>query len=211
MIFQRRTDLRSLVGKRKFTLASGSPRRIQFLKEAGIDFEVKTPKVNEENISKDPQQHVLWLSRMKAENVLPEVESGLVLGVDTVVVLNGEVLGKPNNQKKARLMLKKLSNKEHKVYTGLTLIDKDKNKMISDYECTKVRFNFLSSKNIDDYILTGESLDKAGAYGIQGKGGYLVKEIKGPLDNVIGLPMEKLKKMLIRILKVEKWIPWAHT
>ena len=97
-------------------------------------------------------------------------------------------------------MLEELSDREHEVFTGLTLIDKDENKMISDYQCTKVRFNPLSAQKIADYILTGEPLDKAGAYGIQGQGSCLVKEIVGPLDNVVGLPMEKLKEMLIRMV-----------
>jgi septum formation protein len=194
-------NLAGFIGKRKFTLASRSPRRMELLKEANIDFEVKTPKINEENVSKNPKQHVLRLSRMKAESVLPEVEGGLVLGADTIVVLNGEILGKPKNQKEAKRMLEKLSNREHKVYTGLTLIDKEKKKTISDYECTEVKFNSLSSEGIDSYISTGEPTDKAGAYGIQGRGSRLVREIKGPLDNVIGLPMGKLEEMLIHILR----------
>ncbi|MCJ7509086.1 MAG: Maf family protein [candidate division Zixibacteria bacterium] len=201
MIFRPRINLAGLIGKRKLTLASRSPRRMKLLKEANVSFEVTTPKINEKNVSKNPRQHVLRLSKMKAKSVLSEVESGLVLGADTIVVLDGEILGKPKNRKEAKRMLGKLSNREHKVYTGLTLIDKDKKKTISNCECTKVRFNSLSSEDIDNYISTGEPVDKAGAYGIQGKGSRLVGEIKGSLDNVIGLPMDKLEEMLIHILR----------
>lgn len=174
---------------------------MKLLKEANIGFEVKTPKINEENVSDNPKQHVLRLSRMKAGSVLPEVEDGLVLGADTIVVLDKEILGKPKNRKEAKRMLERLSNREHVVYTGLALIDKNKKKTISDYECTKVKFNSLSSEDIDNYVSTGEPMDKAGAYGIQGKGSRLVAEIKGSLDNVIGLPMGKLEEMLIHILR----------
>lgn len=192
-------SLKKLIGKRAVTLASSSPRRIGFLKEAGVKFSIKVPKVNEGKISKDPIKYVLTLSRIKAESVLSEVESGLILGADTIVVLNQQILGKPNNNKEAELMLKKLSGKKHRVYTGLTLIDKDRNKTISDYQRTEVRFKRLCDREIKDYVLSGEPLDKAGAYGIQDKGGFLVKDINGPLDNVIGLPMEKLKQMFLRI------------
>ena len=204
MKFEYSLSLGNLIGKRKFTLASGSPRRIELLRKAGIEFEIKTPKIDEEKILTSPEEYVLKLSKIKAESVLSEVESGIILGADTIVVLNGEILGKPNSREEAMLILSKLSNREHKVYTGLTLIDKDKNKIISDYECTKVKFKPFSNKEIDNYISTGEPLDKAGAYGIQNEGDFLVKSIEGPLDNVIGLPMKKLEKMLTRMVGEKK-------
>lgn len=196
-----RIDLGSLIGKKRFTLASKSSRRSALLKEAGIDFQIKAPKVNEKKISSNPREHVLTLSKMKAASVLSLVKSGLVLGADTIVVLDGEILGKPGHRKGAVLMLKKLRNREHKVYTGLTLMDKESGQMISDCECTKVKFKFLSDEDIDDYVSSGEPKDKAGAYGIQGRGGRLVEKINGPLDNVIGLPMEKLRKMIDQMLR----------
>jgi len=199
MKFESARSLKELIGKKAFTLASSSPRRIEFLKKAGIEFDVKTPKVSEEKISKDPIKFVLALSRMKAESVLSEVENGLILGADTIVVSNRRILGKPKDSRKAVLMLKGLSDREHRVYTGLTLVDKDRNKIFSDYQCTKVRFKRLCDREIKDYVSSGKPLDKAGAYGIQDKGGFLVKGIDGPLDNVIGLPMEKLKEMVLHI------------
>jgi septum formation protein len=96
-------------------------------------------------------------------------------------------------------MLKKLSGMEHKVYTGISLVDKDKGRVLSGYQLTKVKFNQLKDKEMKDYIDTGEPLDKAGAYGIQGMGNFLVEKIEGDLDNVIGLPLRKLEELLIKI------------
>ncbi len=194
-----RTILGTLVGNRRLVLASKSPRRAELLKKAGIDFQIEIPEVDEREISEDPREHVLRLSKMKAQSVLPKVKEGLILGADTIVVSNGEILGKPRSREEAVLMLRKLSDKEHEVYTGLTLIEAGTGSAVSGYQCTKVKFKSLSDEEIALYISTGESEDKAGAYGIQGKGGSLVKRIDGPLDNVIGLPRRKLKEMLIQI------------
>ena len=182
-----------LNGKR-FILASSSPRREEILKKAGVDFEVIFPEdIEEKNVSADPVSHVLELSRKKAESVAQKVVDSLILGADTIVVLNGVILGKPEDSEEAFEMLKKLSGKEHKVYTGISLLDKDKKKILSGYQLTKVKFNQLKDKEIKDYIDTGEPLDKAGAYGIQGMGNFLVEKIEGDLDNVIGLPLRKLR------------------
>jgi septum formation protein len=116
------------------------------------------------------------------------------------VVLEREILGKPKNKNEASSILKKLSGRMHQVYTGITLIDKSTGKMISDYDVTKVKFNQLDEQKILDYITTGEPMDKAGAYGIQGMGSFLVEHIEGSLDNVIGLPTEKLQEMLAQIM-----------
>ena len=181
-------------------MASSSPRRSEILKAAKIDFEVIFPEnIKEEEISYDPVSHVLELSRKKAKSVFEKVKDGLILGADTIVVLDGEILGKPKDQEDAFRILKKLSGKEHKVYTGITLLDKKNGEILSDYQLTKVKFNQLKDKEIEDYIKTGEPLDKAGAYGIQGMGNFLVEKIEGDLDNVIGLPMKKLKELLMRI------------
>jgi septum formation protein len=195
-----RSDFKKLIDGKRFILASSSPRRVEILKKAKIDFEVMSPEnIKENNISTDPVSHVLELSRKKAESVSQKVKDGLILGSDTIVVLNGEILGKPRDQEDAFRILKKLSGKEHKVYTGITLSDKRNGKILSDYQLTKVRFNQLKDKEIKDYIKTGEPLDKAGAYGIQGRGNFLVEEIDGDLDNVIGLPMKKLKELILKI------------
>lgn len=181
-------------------MASSSPRRVEILKKARIDFEVIFPEnIKEEEISDDPVSHVLELSRKKAESVSQKVKDGFILGSDTIVVLNKEILGKPKDQVDAFRILKKLSGKEHKVYTGITLLDIKNGKISSDYQLTKVKFNQLKNKEIEDYIKTGEPMDKAGAYGIQGMGNFLVEKIDGDLDNVIGLPMKKLKELLLKI------------
>lgn len=187
--------------KVKLILASSSPRRKEILEKEGFEFEIILPdNVGENKVSLDPVNHVLELSRKKAESVAKRLKEGLILGADTIVVLDGEILGKPKDEKEAQVILKKLGGKAHKVYTGLTLINKSNDKVLSDYDSTKVFFNQLEDEDISNYITTGEPLDKAGAYGIQGMGSFLVHHIEGNLDNVIGLPMKKLKEMLKRII-----------
>jgi septum formation protein len=186
-----------LLGQNKLILASSSPRRRQILSDAHVRFEIRIPpNVNEESLSPDPVKHVLSVSRSKAESVSPPISDGIILGADTIVVLNGEILGKPQDKREAFTILKKLSGKTHTVYTGVTLINKLNGKILSDYDSTEVTFNLLEENKIESYIETGEPMDKAGAYGIQGMGAFLVKGIKGSLNNVIGLPTEKLKEML---------------
>jgi septum formation protein len=186
---------------RKLILGSSSPRRAKILRDAGVDFELRVPPEVEENtLGSDPVEHVLSLSRAKAESVARHVKEGIILGADTIVVLDGEILGKPKDKKEALSTLTKLSGKTHTVFTGITLINNDDNRLLSDYDSTEVTFNSLAEEDIRSYIDTGEPMDKAGAYGIQGMGSFLVKGIRGSLDNVIGLPTEKLKEMLKRII-----------
>lgn len=181
----------------KLILASTSPRRKELLRREGIEFKVLIPdNIEEDDLFEDPVSYVLKLSRKKAESVAKKVEDGLILGADTIVVLDDKILGKPKDKKEALFILERLSGKYHKVYTGITLINKKSGKVKSDYGCTKVKFNQLRKEDILKYIATGEPLDKAGAYGIQGMGDFLVENIEGDLDNVIGLPVEKLKKLL---------------
>jgi len=194
-------SLTNLLEKKQFILASSSPRRAQILTREKVRFEIKIPDSSEEeNTFSDPVTHVLELSRRKAQSVADEVEDGIILGADTIVVLEEEILGKPKNKNGALSILKKLSGRMHQVYTGITLINKSTGKMISDYDVTKVKFNQLDEEEILNYIATGEPMDKAGAYGIQGMGSFLVDHIEGSLDNVIGLPTEKLQEMLSRIV-----------
>ena len=186
---------------RKLVLASSSPRRAQILKKAGIDFEVRVPpEVEEDSPWSDPVKHVLSLSRAKAESVARQVKEGIILGADTIVVLDGEILGKPKDKKDAFSILTRLSGKTHTVFTGITLVNKYDNRTLSDYDSTEVTFNQLDRESIESYIDTGEPMDKAGAYGIQGMGSFLVTGIRGSLDNVIGLPTGKLKEMLKKII-----------
>ncbi len=197
----KKENIADLLDKRKFILASSSPRRAEILTRERVKFEINVPVgYNEETSFSDPVAHVLEASRRKAQSVAEQVEDGIILGADTVVVLGGEILGKPKDQDDAMFLLKKLSGRLHQVYTGVTLINKPKEKVVSDYDLTKVKFNQLDESNIRDYIATGEPMDKAGAYGIQGMGNLLVDHIEGSLDNVIGLPTEKLRNMLDQIL-----------
>ena len=194
-------SIADLLDKKKLILASSSPRRAEILTRERVRFQIKIPdSYNEKNIFSDPVIHVLEVSRRKAQSVADEVGDGIILGADTIVVLDGEIFGKPKSKDDALFFLKKLSGKMHQVYTGITLINKSTGKMISDYDLTKVKFNQLDERKILNYISTGESMDKAGAYGIQGMGSFLVDHIEGSLDNVIGLPVEKLQEMLSQIV-----------
>ena len=201
-------NLANLLDKKRLILASSSPRRAEILTREKVRFEIKIPNsYKEENISSDlkaqnscPVTHVLESSRRKAESVADELEDGIVLGADTIVVLDNEILGKPKNKENAFSILKKLSGRTHEVYTGVTLINKSTGKIVSNYDVTKVKFNQLNEQKISDYIATSEPMDKAGAYGIQGMGSFLVDQIEGSLDNVIGLPTEMLQEMLAQIM-----------
>jgi septum formation protein len=194
-------SIADLVNGKRLILASSSPRRAEILTKERVKFEISIPVgYNEETSFSDPVAHVLEASRRKAQSVAEQIEDGIILGADTVVVLDGEILGKPKDQDDAMFLLKKLSGRLHQVYTGVTLINKPNEKVVSDYDLTKVKFNQLDESDIRDYIATGEPMDKAGAYGIQGMGNLLVDHIEGSLDNVIGLPTEKLRNMLDQIL-----------
>ncbi|MGB7062906.1 MAG: Maf family protein [Candidatus Zixiibacteriota bacterium] len=194
-------SIAELLGERKLILASRSPRRADILKREKVKFAAKIPPdVEGGEASSDPAQHVLSLSRRKATSIAEEVENAIVLGADTIVVLDGEILGKPQDRENAFSILKKLSGRTHRVYTGVTLVNKYNGKVVTDYDMTEVKFNQLDDEKIWAYIDTKEPMDKAGAYGIQGMGGFLVESIRGSLDNVIGLPTGKLKEMLAEII-----------
>ena len=177
-------------------LASKSPRRKELLKYITEEFIIKTADVDEtlpENIS--PSEAVLYLSKIKA---MPfENDEDIVIGADTVVSINGEILGKPRNNADARRMLRLLSGKTHSVFTGVTVL---KEGNCHSFFCeTKVTFFELSDEEIDRYIATGEPLDKAGAYGIQGYGSLLVEKIDGDYFNVVGLPISKINRLFSNI------------
>lgn len=184
----------------KLILASNSPRRKDILKEFGYDFKVLASSFSEQDFAKHPVQTAKDNALGKATeifNLLADPDA-LVLGADTVVYLDGEILGKPKDSAHAKLMLKQLSNKTHTVVTGYALIGKDIK--IVDSDQSLVAFNLLSSALIEEYVNSGLPLDKAGAYGIQDD--YpLVKEFKGSMYNVIGLPIEKIKPLLDEYLK----------
>lgn len=181
----------------KIVLASASPRRKQILENAGFEVTVRVSEADEtlpDDIS--PDRAVELLAKIKA-NAVERKKDELVIAADTVVVLDGKILGKPRDEKEAFEMLSALSAGSHKVYTGVCIIYNEKEEIFSDQ--TEVEFYKLTEKEINDYISTGEPMDKAGAYGIQGKGCMFVKGIKGDYFNVMGLPIakigQKIKKM----------------
>jgi len=183
--------------KVKLVLASRSPRRIELLKMLGCKFQIIPSKIEEKiNPRLSPIQNVKRLSRLKVLDVASKVLDGIVIAADTDVVLNGEILGKPKNKKEAYKMLKKLSGKKHQVITGLAVVDAKTKKIFQDVVITKMKFRKLNRDLIEKYIATGESLDKAGAYGIQGKAALLVESIKGDYFNVVGLPLNALNQLL---------------
>ncbi|MCD7797457.1 MAG: Maf family protein [Clostridiales bacterium] len=178
-------------------LASKSPRRKELLSLITNDFVIKSSNEDEtrpENIT--PQKAVEYLSKIKAAPFSSDDDT--VIGADTVVCAEGIILGKPKDDLDAFEMLKFLGGREHSVFTGVTIIGKGKSVTFS--EETKVVFYPLSDAEIEEYVKTGESADKAGAYGIQGKGALLVKEIHGDYFNVVGLPVGRLAKELARFL-----------
>ena len=179
----------------KIILASNSPRRKELLQQVGIDFEVQAANVEEITDKTKPDEVVMDLSLLKAKAIADKHPGRVVLAADTVVAYDGKILGKPSDEEDAFLMLSRLSGNAHQVYTGVAIVDETGN--INTFsECTEVVMYENSPELIKKYIATGEPMDKAGAYGIQGKGAVLVKEIKGDYNNVVGLPLAKVYRSL---------------
>ena len=178
-------------------LASASPRRKEILQNTKLKFDIEKSDIEEVVLENEsPEDMVVRLAYEKAFDVAKRNTDRLVIGADTIVALDDEVLGKPKDQKEAYQMIKRLSNKTHKVITGISLINLKENKIIKDYVVSLVTFKDLSEDSIKDYINTNESLDKAGAYGIQGYGALLVKNIQGDYFNIVGLPISRLSDLL---------------
>jgi len=171
-------------------LASASPRRRELLELIGLNFDVVPGDVDEAfREGETPQDHVRRLSREKAEAVSERYPDAWVLGADTVVVADGEVLGKPRTRDEARSMLCKLSGKAHQVYSGFTLLKKKGGTVFTDSVESTVTFKELSPEEMEWYIETDEPYDKAGGYAVQGMGAALIREIHGSYTNVVGLPL----------------------
>lgn len=183
----------------KVILASKSPRRVEILEKIVKEFEVVQSNFDENTIDfkGDIEKYVKDLSRNKAIEVSKRLnEPSIVIAADTVVFQNGKVLEKPKNEEDAFSMLSSLSGNNHKVYSGICLINTYDDTVVTDCDCTEVRFSELNPRQIRNYINSGEPMDKAGAYGIQGLGGAFVEGIKGCYYNVMGLPLNKLYKAL---------------
>ena len=184
--------------ERELILASASPRRAELLRMLGLTFRVVPSGFEErhEGRTGDPARLVKALALGKAEEVAAEVGRGLVLGADTVVILAGGILEKPADPAGARAMLQRLSGRWHEVYTGVALLEAERKEFRVGHERTRVKFRRLDPEEIEAYIRTGEPLDKAGAYGIQGLGAILVERIEGCYTNVVGLPLTRVALML---------------
>jgi septum formation protein len=180
-------------------IASNSPRRRDLLEQAGLAFEVIPGTVDESAFPVDPpEEHVRLLAEAKADEIAEQYPESWVIGADTIVLMDGSVLGKPATPGEARQMLKSLSGKTHRVLTGYCICCNAARRRISETVVTKVAFKRLSETEIDWYLSTDEPFDKAGAYAIQGLGTFLVKRIEGSYTNVVGLPVCEVIEHLIR-------------
>lgn len=191
-----------IVYMKKIILASQSPRRREILKLVNMDFDV-IPSDCDENIDYDsPSDMVCKLSFIKANDIALKIKKDepntqhIVIGSDTTVLFEGEVLGKPKNKQDAFEMLKRMSGQTHIVYTGVSVIDTLNNKTETFFEETKVTFYDVTDEEINNYIETGDPMDKAGAYGVQGLGAFLVKKVEGDYFTVVGLPIAHLLQVL---------------
>lgn len=180
-------------------LASGSPRRRELLTQIGLEYTVIPSKKEEQLRFTQPDEIVMDLSRQKAEDIADQVAPGtIVIGADTVVALDGEILGKPHTPDKAVKMLSRLQGRSHQVYTGVTILEKGEaeDSFITFSEKTEVHIYPMSEEEIRRYVASGDPLDKAGAYGIQGAFAAYVQGITGDYYNVMGLPIGRLYQEL---------------
>ncbi len=178
----------------KIILASASPRRKEILEKIGLKFIVEESGFAEKTTLKKPESIVKFLAAEKAKSLANKYPFDLIIAADTVVVLGKRIMGKPKNNYEAKEMLKLLSGKTHTVITGVSVIRNKK--IITKIAETKVKFKKLNKVEIDCYLKTKEPLDKAGGYGIQGKAGIFIKEIKGEYFNVMGMPVNLLSEIL---------------
>lgn len=179
----------------KIILASNSPRRKELLREHNIDFDVIPSSVDEKiNHNLDVYDNVMNLAKIKALDVYQNNSDRCILAADTIVVYKNQILGKPKDEKDAYRMLSLLNGNTHEVITGICVIHKDK--ILLEYEISKVTFKKISDEDIFEYIKTKEPMDKAGAYAIQGIGSKFIEKYEGEYDNIVGLPMKKVLKAL---------------
>jgi len=180
----------------QYFLASASPRRSELLQQVGLPFSILSSSYSEESVLFScPIEMVRHHALGKARGALPLPSSGICIGADTVVVLGDEVMGKPASVLQARQMIGQLSGREHSVITGIALIDQ-LGKSVVAHEVTKVRFRSLTTREIDAYVDSGEPMDKAGAYAIQGRAAVFITGVTGCYSNVVGLPLALLASTL---------------
>lgn len=183
----------------RFILASASPRRKEILENIGLGFDILVSEADEESVDKNAEPGLLVreLAMLKASKTAQHVNgSAYIIAADTVVVFEGKILGKPKGEEEALEMLSQLSGKRHDVYTGVCVFKCPEGRAVCGYERTEVEFKNIERDTIERYVKTGEPADKAGAYGIQGKGAMLVRGIRGDYFNVVGLPVGLLNDLL---------------
>ena len=191
----------------KLVLASASPRRAEILRAAGWPFEALAANIDESRREhEDATTYVERLARAKAEVVTPRVPGATVVGADTVVVVDGVILGKPVDEEDARRMLQLLQGRWHQVLTGVAVFNGNVSHPQVAHEVTEVRFAVMNKAEVDWYVATGEPMDKAGAYAIQGLGARFIKGIKGDYSNVVGLPLRLLYELIVSEATVREGI-----
>jgi septum formation protein len=182
---------------KKIILASASPRRKELLEKIGLKFEVDASGCEEEiNAGLDPHELVRQLSIKKTKSVAARHKNALIIAADTIGVMGDKILGKPHTEDEACKMLHEISGKSHLVITGFSILDTTTNKIVTGIVNTRVYIKKLTGQEIDAYVKTGEPLDKAGAYAIQGIGAVIVEKIEGDYYNVMGLPLNALTEAL---------------
>jgi len=186
---------------KKIILASVSERRKELLALLiGNNFEVVVSSYEEDNtLNLSPKDLVLLHSLEKGRDVAKSLTEGIVISADTLVVFENQVLGKPKTPEKAKEMLNKINGRTVEVLTGMAVIDIENKKELQNFEIAKIKIKKMSEQEIDGYIKTGEPLDKAGAFAIQGKGAVLIEKIDGDFFNVVGLPLFKLSNLLSQL------------
>jgi septum formation protein len=185
--------------REKLILASSSPRRKEILDAARWPYETIVAGVDESVLpNEEPAAYVQRLARSKAEAVAVRLQAGLVLGADTTVVVDGQILGQPQDDQDARRMLNLLKGKWHEVLTGVAIVRVGGDSTV-DYETTRVRFAEMTEQEIDWYVATGEARGKAGAYGIQGAAGLFIEEISGDYFNIVGLPIRLVYELTAKV------------
>jgi septum formation protein len=194
-----RNSARPLEVQRHIILASASPRRKDLLTQIGLQFTVVPSEYEEDmTLQLSPRRLACLLSSKKAEDVAARHRRALVIAADTFICCKGRLLGKPSTPQEAKKMLHSLSNRSHQVITGFTIIDAESGAEVSKSVTTRVFLKKLTARDIDAYVASGEPMDKAGAYAIQGLGAVLIKKIEGDYFNVIGLPLNALASALKR-------------
>jgi septum formation protein len=192
--------------KQRIILATGSPTRRKIAERTGLKFDfIPSKYVEDMSLNLPPEELAMELAYGKAEDVAKDLSEGIVLGIDTFAYFNGQVIGKPEDKEDAFKMLKGFSNNVHLVYSGICLIDCKTKKIIKDFDLTRVKFRDLDDSEINRYVESGESLNKAASYAIQENGDVLIERVEGCYLNIAGFPFNKivdgLKKLGVNVFE----------